>query len=191
MRDHTNHANGIALLARLPPQPSRCIIGSRRRNTWTRARPQSSRMARRRSLSRNANLSNIPTYGDSSSACLTNCSACRYGGLVTIASVPVGTFVCARKSATKSKRCAALLPVQVAQRVDRTGINNYDRRLFPTAGRANCFAQRSKCVEQRVGICPTHDLSRFSIIDGSHERERGQERILIVLFKFFRLTAFE
>ena len=53
-RSHTNQANGIALKARAPAQPSRCIIGRRLRKTCTRASPRCSRTSRRRIDSKKA-----------------------------------------------------------------------------------------------------------------------------------------
>ncbi len=64
----TNHANGIADVARFPVQPSRCIMGSRSRKTWTRARPLFSRMVVRLMDSMKASRSNMITVGASVSA---------------------------------------------------------------------------------------------------------------------------
>jgi hypothetical protein len=80
-----NQANASAeCWIRRPTWPSRCIIGSRSRNTRTRASCPDSSTRVRRSLSRNASRSSSQTRGQSRSACSANSRASLYGGLVTM-----------------------------------------------------------------------------------------------------------
>ena len=91
-----------------PPSPSRCIIGRRLRNTWTRASPRPSRIPQRRS----AFEERQPQQQDDQRAQLervrsTNGSTMLKGGLVTMALGAGGQL---RRSARKSRsaKCARL-----------------------------------------------------------------------------------
>ena len=62
----------VLVFATCVPRPARCIIGSRLRKTWTRARCPLSIIGERPVPSRKARRSNITTLGQRSSALATN-----------------------------------------------------------------------------------------------------------------------